>query len=65
MPNIESTGKQSQELADYLLNEAGVALLAGTCFGRHGEGFLRLSYANSEENISKALGQIKAAVARL
>ena len=64
-PNIEGTGKTSQELADYLLEEAGVALLSGTCFGAYGEGFLRLSYANSEENISKALGQIKDAVARL
>jgi aspartate/methionine/tyrosine aminotransferase len=64
-PNIEGTGKKSQELADYLLNEAGVALLAGTCFGQHGEGFLRLSYANSEENISRALDLIKGAVTRL
>ena len=61
-PNIEGTGKTSQELADYLLAEAGVALLSGTCFGAYGEGFLRLSYANSEANISKALARIKDAV---
>lgn len=64
-PNIEGTGKTSQELADYLLEEAGVALLSGTCFGAYGEGFLRLSYANSEANIAQALEQIKDAVARL
>jgi len=64
-PNIEGTGKTSQELADYLLAEAGVALLSGTCFGAYGEGFLRLSYANSEANISKALERIKDAVVRL
>jgi len=64
-PNIEGTGKSSQELADYLLKDAGVALLSGTCFGVYGEGFLRLSYANSEANITKALAWIKDAVARL
>jgi len=64
-PNIEGTGKTSQELADYLLEEAGVALLSGTCFGAYGEGFLRLSYANSEANITKALERIEDAVARL
>jgi aspartate/methionine/tyrosine aminotransferase len=64
-PNIEGTGQNSQELADYLLAEAGVALLSGTCFGVYGEGFLRLSYANSETNINKALERIKDAVARL
>ena len=63
-PNIEDTGKTSQELADYLLQEAGVALLSGTCFGVYGEGFLRLSYANSEENINKALERISDALAR-
>lgn len=64
-PNIEGAGKTSQELADYLLEEAGVALLAGTCFGAYGEGFLRLSYATSEANIAKALDLIKDSVARL
>jgi aspartate/methionine/tyrosine aminotransferase len=64
-PNTEDTGKTSQELADYLLAEGGVALLSGTCFGAYGEGFLRLSYANSEENINKALERIADAVARL
>jgi aspartate aminotransferase len=64
-PNIQGTGKTSQELADYLLQEAGVALLSGTCFGAYGEGFLRLSYANSETNIANALDRIEDAVERL
>lgn len=64
-PSIESTGRTSKSLADYLLQEAGVATLSGTSFGKYGEGFLRLSYANSVENIEKALGWIKEAVAKL
>ncbi|MGE5327338.1 MAG: pyridoxal phosphate-dependent aminotransferase [Deltaproteobacteria bacterium] len=58
-PNITGTGRNSRELADALLNEAGVACLSGTAFGTWGEGFLRFSYANSVENISKALDRIK------
>ena len=64
-PNIEGTGKSSQELADLLLYEGGVAALAGTCFGAYGEGFLRFSYANSEENLRKALARINEVVRRL
>jgi len=64
-PNIEGTGLRSEELQKYLLEEAGVATLAGTSFGAYGEGFLRLSYANSVDNIRKALERIKAAVGRL
>ena len=64
-PNIEGTGRHSQELADMLLYEAGVAALSGTCFGAYGEGFLRFSYANSEENLAKALDRIAAVVAKL
>ncbi len=52
-------------LADYLLKEAGVATLAGTAFGKYGEGYLRLSYATSQENIKKALKRINTAVAKL
>jgi aspartate/methionine/tyrosine aminotransferase len=54
-PNIKGTGKSSQELADLLLYEAGVATLPGTAFGAGGQGYLRLSYANSVENIKLAL----------
>jgi aspartate/methionine/tyrosine aminotransferase len=58
-PNITGTGLSSRELADALLNEAGVAVLAGTAFGAFGEGYIRLSYANSIEQIERALAQIK------
>ncbi|MBL7962102.1 aminotransferase class I/II-fold pyridoxal phosphate-dependent enzyme, partial [bacterium] len=44
-PNITKTGMESKKLADYLLNEAGVAALSGTAFGEYGQGYLRLSYA--------------------
>ncbi len=64
-PNIEGTGMTSKQMADYLLNEAGVAVLSGTSFGAYGEGFLRLSYANSIENLEKALKNIRAAVEKL
>lgn len=68
-PNITGTGFSSRELADRLLQEAGVACLSGTAFGSYGEGFLRFSYANSLENIQIALERIgqllaQAAVAR-
>jgi len=59
-PNIRETGKRSQDLADALLNEAGVACLAGTAFGQQGEGYLRFSFANSIANIQKALDRIEA-----
>jgi aspartate/methionine/tyrosine aminotransferase len=57
-PNITGTGLSSRELADRLLQEAGVACLSGTAFGQYGEGFLRFSYANSLENITIALERI-------
>jgi aspartate/methionine/tyrosine aminotransferase len=58
-PNIEKTGIDCKVLADRLLEEKGVACLSGTCFGKHGDGFLRFSYANSVENIAKALERVK------
>lgn len=64
-PNVSSFGRPSDELADYLLEEAGVALLSGTSFGANGEGYLRLSYANSVDNIQKALGRMAEALAAL
>ena len=60
-PNIQRTGMKSKPFADRLLEEFGVAALSGTSFGEHGEGYLRLSYANSEENLRKALERIEAA----
>lgn len=62
-PNITGTGIGSKELERRLLEEAGVATLSGTAFGRYGEGYLRLSYANSLENIRKALERFAALVA--
>jgi aspartate/methionine/tyrosine aminotransferase len=62
-PNISGTGMKSKAFADYLLQEHGVAALSGTAFGSYGEGYLRLSYANSEENLTKALERLAAAVA--
>jgi aspartate/methionine/tyrosine aminotransferase len=57
-PNIAGTGLKSREFERRLLEEAGVATVAGTSFGSHGEGYLRLSYANSTENIREAIGRM-------
>lgn len=64
-PNITGTGLDCRKLSDYLLNSAGVAVLPGTAFGQYGEGYLRLSFANSIENIEKALDRISEAVKNL
>ncbi|GJE38493.1 pyridoxal phosphate-dependent aminotransferase [Methylobacterium persicinum] len=58
-PNVSRTGWKAKALASALLDEAGVATIGGPDFGVHGEGFLRLSYANSAENIRRALGRMK------
>ena len=63
-PKVSGTGLPAGQLADLLLNEAGVACLSGTAFGRHGEGHLRLSYANSQQNISRALDRMHEVLAR-
>jgi aspartate/methionine/tyrosine aminotransferase len=57
-PNIEGTGFTARQLQDRLLEEAGVATIAGTSFGIYGEGYLRFSYANSTENIREAIRRI-------
>jgi len=57
-PNISGTGFKSKELELKLLDEAGVASIAGASFGAHGEGYLRISYANSIENIGEAMKRI-------
>ncbi|MGB9661874.1 MAG: pyridoxal phosphate-dependent aminotransferase [Moorellaceae bacterium] len=64
-PNVRSFGRPSKQIADFLLEEAGVAVLGGTAFGEYGEGYLRLSYANSVENIQKALNRIEDALKKL
>jgi aspartate aminotransferase len=58
-PNIKNTGKTSNELADLILEKAGVSLLPGSCFGDYGEGYLRLSYATSIPTIEKGLARIR------
>ena len=58
-PNVSGTGMSSKELADMLLNDAGVACLSGTAFGSYGDGYLRFSYAASLENIQDALDRIR------
>jgi aspartate aminotransferase len=58
-PNISKTGRTSKQIADALLDEAGVACLAGTAFGSFGEGYVRFSIANSYENLEKALDRIE------
>ncbi len=57
-PNVSGTGLGEREIADRLLQEAGVATLAGTAFGAYGAGYLRLSYANSMENLMEATRRI-------
>jgi aspartate aminotransferase len=59
-PDITGTGRTSKELADPLLNEAGVACLSGAAFGEYGEGYLRFSIANSLENLMDAVERIRA-----
>jgi len=61
-PNVKKLGMKSKELATMLLEEAGVALLPGTDFGAPGEGYLRLSFATSKENLMEAMERIRAFV---
>jgi aspartate aminotransferase len=62
-PNVRDLGANSRSLADYFLDRAGVALLSGAGFGAGGEGYLRLSYANSRENLEKAIDRLARATA--
>ena len=64
-PNVQALGQPSAALADYLLQEAGVAVLPGSAFGRNGEGYLRLSYANSTVKIEAALRRMAEALSTL
>jgi aspartate/methionine/tyrosine aminotransferase len=58
-PNITGTGLKSKQLEELLLDEAGVATVAGTSFGHLGEGYIRFSYASSTDNIREALRRVK------
>ena len=64
-PNIRDTGMNSNDLANLLLERAGVALLPGSSFGQCGEGYLRLSFANSIENIQLGMEKIASVIAEL
>jgi aspartate/methionine/tyrosine aminotransferase len=64
-PNITGTGCPSADVAERLLNDAGVAALSGTAFGQYGEGYLRFSYANSEQNLRAALERMRPVFERL
>ncbi|MDQ4134547.1 MAG: aminotransferase class I/II-fold pyridoxal phosphate-dependent enzyme, partial [Pseudomonadota bacterium] len=57
-PNVKQTGWKAKALASALLEDAGVATIGGPDFGVHGEGYIRLSYANSAENILRALDRM-------
>ncbi|MCA9266726.1 MAG: aminotransferase class I/II-fold pyridoxal phosphate-dependent enzyme, partial [Planctomycetales bacterium] len=58
-PNIEGTGRSARDMQDGMLDDIGVAAIAGTSFGRFGEGFLRFSCANSAENIERAIDRME------
>lgn len=63
-PNVTGTGMDSKELADLLLNEAGVSCLDGACFGSYGKGYVRFSYANSLANLMEAVERIQKLASR-
>jgi aminotransferase len=58
-PNISKTGQNERELADRMLYEGGVAVLPGSTFGEAGKGYLRLSYANSIDQIEEGVKRMK------
>jgi aspartate/methionine/tyrosine aminotransferase len=64
-PDISGTGLTGKVLADRLLQEVGVCVLAGTAFGGFGDDHIRISYANSRENLTKALERIRGFVEAL
>ena len=64
-PNISATGMTSDALAEHILEDAGVAVLPGTCFGPASEGYLRLCYANSQNNIREAIKRIETSMRKL
>ncbi|RLG99134.1 pyridoxal phosphate-dependent aminotransferase [Candidatus Bathyarchaeota archaeon] len=64
-PNVKELGVGCEELSDFLLTKASVAVLPGTSFGEYGEGYIRLSYANSVENLKKAIERMSEALEAL
>ena len=65
IPNVTGTGLDARTLQGRLLEEAGVATIAGTSFGEFGEGYLRFSYANSRDAITEAIARIDKFLATL
>lgn len=64
-PNIKNLGKTSEELAKYLLQEAKIAVVPGSVFGEYGSDFIRISYANSYENLEIAMARMEEAISRI
>lgn len=64
-PNVAAFGRPAKDIADHLLQDGGVACLAGTAFGPGGEGYLRLSYAASETDLQEALSRMATSLVRL
>ncbi len=64
-PNVKKIGWEVRKLSDFLLNEAGVAVLFGTSFGKYGEGYIRISYANSVDNIKEGLSRMEKALRKI
>jgi aspartate/methionine/tyrosine aminotransferase len=64
-PNTAGTGMTSTDLQRFLMEEAGVAVVAGPSFGEYGEGYTRLSYANSRQNIKEALEKMASALRKV
>jgi len=64
-PNITGTGKSSEEITRYLLEEAKIAVVPGSVFGNYGEGYIRISYANSYENLQTAMSSMRSALEKL
>jgi aspartate/methionine/tyrosine aminotransferase len=64
-PNIKAAGKSSEALTKYLLEEAKIAVVPGSVFGKYGEGYIRISYANSYENLEIAMSNMKLALENL
>lgn len=64
-PNIQETGKTSEEMAQHLVEEAKIAVVPGSVFGEYGHGYLRISYANSYENLEIAMENMNAALKKI
>jgi len=64
-PSVKDTGMDDEELADYLLKEARVAVVPGSCFGRFGQGCIRIAYSTSYDNLEKGLERMSKALKRI